>query len=231
MSGARILAVDDDPAILRAVRRSLEAHDYEVRALETGAPVAAALADFHPDVVLLDLVLPDTDGIEVCRAIRPDTAATIIVLSAIGDEAKKVQALDAGADDYVTKPFGMEELLARVRVALRRQGTSPTEPLLEAGPVRLRLDSHEVSVDGTPVHLTPTEFELLRLLLEQQGRVLTQRLILARVWGAEYVDDSHILRTFIHQLRQKLGAVDPAAAELITTDPGVGYRVVTPRPN
>jgi two-component system KDP operon response regulator KdpE len=228
MTGARILVVDDDPAILRAVRRSLEARSYDVRSLEAGADVAATVAVFRPDVILLDLVLPDLDGIEVCRAIRGDTRAAIIVLSAIGDESKKVEALDEGADDYVTKPFGMEELLARIRAGLRRQGTAPTEPQLEAGPLRLRLDTREVSVSGTPVHLTPTEFDLLRTLLEQQGRVLTQRLILTRVWGAEYVDDTHILRTFIHQLRQKLAAASPAAADLIATDPGVGYRLVPP---
>jgi two-component system KDP operon response regulator KdpE len=228
VSGPRVLLVDDDPAILRAVRRSLEAHAYEVVALDTGAPVAGTVASFHPDVILLDLVLPDLDGIEVCRAIRGETAASIIVLSAIGDESKKVEALDEGANDYVTKPFGMEELLARIRVALRRLGTSPNEPVLEAGPIRLRLDTREVSVDGRHIHLTPTEFELLRLLLEQQGRVLTRRMILSRVWGVEYADDSHILRTFMHQLRQKIAAASAEAAYLIVTDPGVGYRLVTP---
>ncbi len=230
MSGARILVVDDDPAILRAVRRSLQAHDYEVRALDAGGQVASTVAVFRPDIILLDLVLPDLDGIEVCRAIRGETEAAIIVLSAIGDETKKVQALDEGADDYVTKPFGMDELLARIRVALRRQGSNPTEPVIEAGPIRLRLDTREVTVEGQTIHLTPTEFDLLRLLLEQQGRVLTQRLILARVWGPEYVDDSHILRTFIHQLRQKLGAVSPEAADLLVTDPGVGYRLLAAKP-
>jgi two-component system KDP operon response regulator KdpE len=228
LSGARILVVDDDPAILRAVRRSLEAHDYDVRALETGGEVAHVVDAFHPDVILLDLVLPDLSGIEVCRAIRGDTIAAIIVLSAIGDESMKVAALDEGADDYVTKPFGMEELLARIRVALRRRGTSPTEPLLEAGPIRLRLDTREVTVDGHSVHLTPTEFDLLRLFLEQRDRVLTQRLILGKVWGAQYENDSHILRTFIHQLRQKIAAAAPDAASLIVTDPGVGYRLVSP---
>ena len=227
MSGARILVVDDDPAILRAVRRSLEAHDFEVAAVDSGGAVASAVAAFRPDVILLDLVLPDLDGIEVCRGIRDKTSASIIVLSAIGDESKKVQALDEGADDYVTKPFGMEELLARVRVGLRRRAANPVEPVLEAGPIRMRIDSREVTVDGRAVRLTPTEFALLRLLVEEQGRVLTQRLILSRVWGPEYVEDAHILRTFVHQLRQKVGAVSVDAADSIVTDPGVGYRLTT----
>jgi two-component system KDP operon response regulator KdpE len=226
MSGARILVVDDDPAILRAVRRALEARDYDVELLETAASVLDTVARFRPDVILLDLVLPDGDGIEVTRALRPGTSAAIIVLSAVGDESKKVQALDAGAEDYVTKPFGMEELLARVRVAVRRRATDPAEPVLAAGPIRLDLRSREVTAGGTPLHLTPTEFDLLRLLLDQQGRVLTQRLILERVWGPQYVDDSHILRTFIHQLRQKLSGASAGTGELIVTDPGVGYRLI-----
>jgi two-component system KDP operon response regulator KdpE len=179
-------------------------------------------------VILLDLVLPDGDGIEITRSLRPATSAAIVVLSAVGDESKKVLALDAGAEDYVTKPFGMEELLARVRVAVRRRATNPAEPVLSAGPVRLDMRSREVAAGGTALHLTPTEFDLLRLLLEEQGRVLTQRLILERVWGPQYVDDSHILRTFIHQLRQKLSAAAAGAGELIVTDPGVGYRLVAP---
>ncbi|MBX7111934.1 MAG: response regulator transcription factor [Dehalococcoidia bacterium] len=225
MSGARILVVDDDPAILRAVRRSLEAHDYDVRTLEAASEVERTVGGFRPDVILLDLVLPDGDGIALCRALRPRTPASILVLSAVGDEAKKVEALDEGADDYVTKPFGMDELLARIRVALRRRAASHSEPSIEAGPIRMRVDTREVSVAGQAVHLTPTEFDLLRLLLTQQGRVLTQRLILERVWGPEYAQDSHVLRTFVHQLRQKLGAASVEAAAMIVTDPGIGYRL------
>jgi two-component system KDP operon response regulator KdpE len=228
VSGPRILIVDDDPAILRAVRRALEARDYEVELLDSAGAIPDVVARFRPDVILLDLVLPDGDGIEITRSLRPATSAAIVVLSAVGDESKKVLALDAGAEDYVTKPFGMEELLARVRVAVRRRATNPAEPVLSAGPVRLDMRSREVAAGGTALHLTPTEFDLLRLLLEEQGRVLTQRLILERVWGPQYVDDSHILRTFIHQLRQKLSAAAAGAGELIVTDPGVGYRLVAP---
>jgi two-component system KDP operon response regulator KdpE len=229
MSGARILVVDDDPAILRAVRRALEAHDYDVRALEAGSEAGEEASRFHPDVVLLDLALPDADGLDLVAPLR-ERAGAVIVLSALEDEERKVRALDAGADDYVTKPFGIEELLARVRAALRRQGSSRSEPALEAGPIRLDLTSREVRVAGQTVHLTPTEFELLRLLMHERGRVLTQRHILGRVWGPEYVEDSHVLRTFIHQLRQKLGAASPEASAMVLTDPGVGYRLVAPNP-
>jgi two-component system KDP operon response regulator KdpE len=230
MSGARILVVDDDPAILRAVRRALEVREYHVRVIEAGREVVATAGAFRPDVILLDLMLPDADGLDLCAALRPTTHAAIIILSAVGDEAKKVQALDLGADDYITKPFGTEELLARIRVALRRQAANATDPVLVAGAIRINLESREVTAGSTVVHLTPTEFDLLRLLVEEQGRVLTQRLILGRVWGPEYAEESHLLRTFVHQLRQKLGAASPEAADLIVTDPGVGYRLVAPEP-
>jgi two-component system KDP operon response regulator KdpE len=229
MTGARILAVDDDPGILRAVRRALEAHGYDVTAAENGEQARAAAARVRPDVVLLDLVLPDVTGTELCEALAvPPTA--VIVLSAIEDERAKVRALDAGADDYVTKPFGTEELLARVRAALRRQGARGPRPVLEVGPIRMDLGNREVRVGSEPVRLTPTEFELLRLLMQEQGRVLTQRFMLQRVWGPEYEQDSHVLRTFVHQLRQKLGAIDPGSAGMLVTDPGVGYRLVAPNP-
>jgi len=230
LKGARILVVDDDPAIQRVIRRALEATSYEVRTVAAGSPVANEVSSFHPEVILLDLVLPDVDGVRVCTTIRPLTDAWIIVLSAVGDDARKVEALDSGADDYVTKPFSIDELLARIRVSLRRQSRNLEEPALNAGAVSLRLDTHEVFVAGRPVQLTPTEFALLRLLMEQQNRVLTQRLILQRVWGPEYADDHHILRTFIHQLRRKLREASPEAANLIVTDPGVGYRISAPIP-
>jgi two-component system KDP operon response regulator KdpE len=225
MSGAKILVVDDDPAILRVVSRALEARGYAVQTLAEGTHVEETVAECKPEAILLDLVLPDSDGIELCRAIRTRSSVPIIVLSAIGDDAKKVEALDEGADDYLSKPFSLDELLARIRVALRRQAGSARGTILAAGPLQLNIEAHSVLVDGTPVHLTPKEFELCRLLMQEQGRVLTQRLILSRVWGPEYVDDSHILRTFVHQLRSKLGAVSPDAAKLIVNDPGVGYRL------
>ena len=224
MSGARVLVVDDDLAILRSVRRALDARDYDVEVMSVASGIADVVAKFRPDVILLDLVLPDGDGVTICRELQPLTRAAVIVLSALGDEAKKVEALDAGAQDYVTKPFGMEELLARIRVALRRS-TGAATPELTAGPIHIDLESRRVEVEGRPVHLTPTEFDLLRLLVEQQGRVLTQRLILESVWGSGYANENHVLRTFVHQLRQKLNSVAAGSGDLIENDPGVGYRL------
>ncbi|MGH2633701.1 MAG: response regulator transcription factor [Tepidiformaceae bacterium] len=225
MTGAHILIIDDETAILRAVKRPLEHHGYTVATLDRGGGATAELRRFRPDVVVLDLVLPDIDGLTVCSAIRAESAVPIIVLSAIGDDAKKVQALDNGADDYLVKPFSMDELEARIRVALRRSANQPTSTVLTAGALHLDLATRSVDVGGTELHLTPREFALLRLLMEQRGRVLTQHQILASVWGPEYADDSHILRTFVHQLRSKIAAVSPVEAALIVTDPGVGYRL------
>lgn len=225
-----MLVVDDDPAILRAVRRALEGRGYTVSALDAAARVIETSASFRPDVVLLDLVLPDGDGIALCRQLREHDSTPVIVLSAVGDDRKKVEALDEGADDYLTKPFSMEELLARIRVALRHGAGLSRSTVIQAGPIRLDVERHVVTVGGTGVHLTPREFDLLRLLAQDQGRLLTQRQLLARAWGAEYTDDTHILRTFIHQLRSKLDSAQPGSAALITTDPGVGYRLEVPEP-
>lgn len=229
MKGARVLVVDDDQAILKVVRRALLAAGYDVTVLDRGADVVDQAAAFAPDVILLDLVLPDSDGIDLTRALR-SSRSSIIVLSAVGDDRKKVEALDAGADDYLTKPFSIDELLARIRVALRHQANAPVEPVLQVGAIRLDLASREVFVGQHAVRLTPREFELLRQLLANPGRVLTQRMLLTEVWGPEYVDDSHILRTFIYQLRAKLEAAEPGAGSVIVTDPGVGYRVALPNP-
>jgi two-component system KDP operon response regulator KdpE len=177
--------------------------------------------------VLLDLVLPDGDGVEVCRQIRKSSAVPIIVLSAVGEDARKVAALDAGADDYVVKPFSMPELQARVRAAIRRGAGQPST-VLTVGAARLDLVSRRLEVDGAAVHLTPTEYELLRLLMAHPARVFTQRHLLATVWGPEFQDDTHILRTFIHQLRAKLSAASPDAGLMIVNDPGVGYRMEAP---
>jgi two-component system, OmpR family, KDP operon response regulator KdpE len=228
MSGAKILVVDDDPAILRAVRRALEGRAYSIETADSCATALAAVRSFRPEVILLDLVLPDGTGIDVCCELRSGNPVPIIVLSAVGDDIKKVEALDAGADDYLTKPFSVDELLARIRVALRRSSNLSVSTILRAGPLALDIDSHNVSVDGARVHLTPKEFDLCRVLLEHQGKIITQRQLLSQVWGAEYVDDAHILRTFVHQLRAKLGAQSPEAAELIANDPGVGYRLQLP---
>lgn len=228
MKGARVLVVDDDPAILRVVRRSLEAAGYHVETLDRGGGVCDHATGFGPDVILLDLVLPDADGIDLCRRLR-GRKSSIIVLSAIGDDRKKVEALDEGADDYLTKPFSVDELLARIRVALRHQAGAEAAPVLEAGPLRIDLGSRGVTVDGATVRLTPKEFDLLRQLARHPGRVLTQRMLLTEVWGPEYLDDSHILRTFVHQLRSKLDQALPGAGAMIVTEPSVGYRLVEPR--
>jgi two-component system KDP operon response regulator KdpE len=227
VKGARVLVVDDDPAILRVVRRALESAGYDVEALDCGAHLVDRVAGFGPDVILLDLVLPDADGIELARKLRSGPAS-IIVLSAVGDDRKKVEALDAGADDYLTKPFSVDELLARIRVALRHQARAEAEPIVTAGPIRIDLASREVAVDSKTVHLTPKEFDLLRQLALNAGRVLTQRMLLAEVWGPQYVDDAHILRTFVYQLRSKLDQARPGAGSMIMTDPSVGYRLVLP---
>jgi two-component system KDP operon response regulator KdpE len=223
VSGARVLLVDDDPAILRAVGRALRSSGFAVETLDRGERLASSVTAFGPDVILLDLVLPDADGIELTRQVSRGRAS-VIVLSAVGEDRKKVEALDAGADDYLTKPFSLDELQARIRVALRHQARSTSEPALIAGPLRMDLVSHEAEIGGKPIHLTPREFELLRFMAEEQGRLLTGRMLLARVWGPGYVNDAHILRTFIYQLRSKLERAHPGAGALIVTDPGVGYR-------
>jgi two-component system KDP operon response regulator KdpE len=229
VTGARVLVVDDDPAILKAVKRGLEGAGFEVEGLGDAREVPARMAGWRPDVLLLDLVLPDGDGAEVCRDIRAGGSLTpIIVLSAVGDDARKVDALNAGADDYVTKPFSMPELQARIRAAIRRSA-GHASTILEAGPVSLDLLSRKVSVGDTVVKLTPTEYDLLRLLLTHPGRVFTQRQLLSSVWGTEYQDDSHILRTFIHQLRSKLSAACADTGSMLVNDPGVGYRLEPPR--
>lgn len=229
MTGARIFVVDDDPAILRAVRRALEEHGYAVRVHDRGEGLGDKLREFRPDVILLDLMLPDADGVALCQVIRADRHTPVIVLSAIGDDAKKVQALDAGADDYLTKPFSMSELLARIRVALRRNVGRSAAAVLEHGPIRMDLESRQVAVRGSAVHFTPREFDLLRLLLQYPGRLLTARYLLGQVWGSEYADDNHILRTFIHQVRSKLAAADATAAIMLVNDPGIGYRMDEPK--
>jgi two-component system KDP operon response regulator KdpE len=225
MTGARILLVDDDPAILRAVKRSLELKGYQVATAVNGRDAEQMALRERPDIVVLDLVLPDTDGIAVCKSLRQTSDVPVIVLSAVEQDARKVEALNSGADDYVTKPFSMEELDARIRVWLRRSVNQSIDAVLHAGPLMLDVGSHDVRASGMRVRLTPKEFDLLRLLMEKRGRVLTQRTILENVWGEGYGDDSYLLRTFIHQLRKKLEAVSPPAASMIINEPGVGYRL------
>jgi two-component system, OmpR family, KDP operon response regulator KdpE len=225
MSG-RILVVDDEPHILRALKASLRGAGYEVDTADTaeGALTAAALAP--PDAVILDLVLPDGRGTDVARELRTWSGVPIIVLSVVGDESEKVAALDAGADDYVTKPFGVDELLARLRAAMRRVEPSP-EPVYEIGELRVDLEKQAVWFDGKPVQLTPHEFGLLRLFARNEGKLLTHATILREVWGRGYADESHYLHVYVSQLRRKIEP-DPTRPRYILTEPGAGYRLVAP---
>ncbi len=223
---SRVLVVDDELQILRALRTSLRGAGYDVETAETAEQALTAAAVRPPDAVILDLVLPDGRGTEVCRELRTWTSVPVIVLSVVGDESEKVAALDAGADDYVTKPFGVDELLARLRAALRRAEPSP-EPVHEIGELRVDLESREVTFAGSPVQLTPHEFDLLRLLVRNQGKLLTHKAILQDVWGHAYADESHYLHVYVSQLRRKLEP-EPARPRYILTEPGVGYRLVDP---
>ncbi|MDX6486445.1 MAG: two-component system, OmpR family, operon response regulator KdpE [Gaiellaceae bacterium] len=222
----RILVVDDEPQILRALQTSLRGAGYEVDTATTGEQALTAAAVRAPDAVIVDLVLPDISGIEVSRQLREWTAVPVIVLSVVGDENEKVAALDAGADDYVTKPFGVEELLARLRAALRRADPS-TEPVIELGELRIDLEARDVTLAGARVALTPHEYDLLRLLARNEGKLLTHKTILREVWGDAYAGESHYLHVYVSQLRRKLEP-DPARPRTILTEPGVGYRLVRP---
>jgi two-component system KDP operon response regulator KdpE len=225
-ANVRVLVVDDEPQILRALQMSLRGAGYAVETATTGAQALTTAAVSPPDAVILDLVLPDMRGTEVCRELRTWTSVPVIVLSVVGDEAEKVAALDAGADDYVTKPFGVEELLARLRAALRRvEGES--EPVREVGELRVDIAGREVTFAGRPVQLTPHEFTLLSLLVRNEGKLLTHKAILEEVWGHAYADESHYLHVYVSQLRRKLEP-DPARPRYILTEPGVGYRLVDP---
>ncbi|MEA2687391.1 MAG: two-component system, OmpR family, operon response regulator KdpE [Actinomycetota bacterium] len=228
-----ILVVDDEPAIQRALRAGLEARGYRVLAAATGQQAIDMTAVEAPALVVLDLNLPDVDGVEVCRRIRGWTDVPIVVLSAEGSESRKVLALDEGADDYVTKPFSMPELLARVRVALRHRplpgagaGAARDQAVLEVGDIRVDVPRHQVTVGGRAVELTPKEFAFLALLARWPGRVLTHRTILREVWGPEYGTETQYLRVYASQLRKKLDD-DPERPRLVT-EPGVGYRLVEP---
>jgi two-component system, OmpR family, KDP operon response regulator KdpE len=226
VSGARVLVVDDEPQILRALTANLRGAGYEVETAATAAEALTTAAMRPPEAVILDLVLPDRNGTEVCRELRAWTDVPILVLSAVGEERAKVEALDAGADDYVTKPFGLEELLARLRAALRR--TVPAgEPVLRVGGLELDLEKTAFSVDGRPVALTRTELGLLRVLMRNEGRLLTHRALLREVWGPAYGDESHYLHVYVSQLRRKIEA-DPTRPRYLLTEPGAGYRLVAP---
>ena len=222
--GARILVVDDEYQIRRSLQANLENKNYEVTAVASGEEALEAIARWKPDVSIVDLVLPSIDGIELTRRIREQSPIPIIVLSAIGDERKKVEALESGADDYVTKPFGMEELSARIRAALRRTiMLKGSEAVFRSGALSVNFERREVQLDGKPVKLTPTEFDLLKYMIQYVGKVLTHRTILTAIWGEAYAEQAQYLRVFIGQLRKKLEH-DTARPRYILTDPGVGYR-------
>jgi len=222
--GARILVVDDEPQIRRSLQVNLESRGYAVETAETGELAIQAFHNRRPDVIILDLLLPGMGGVEVVRRIRELSPVPIIVLSAMGEEARKVDALEMGADDYMTKPFGMDELLARIRSLLRRAaGAQSAQPVFTAGGLCVNFDRREVTLDDKPIKLTPTEYDLLKYLIEHSGKVLTHRMLLQEVWGQAYVDQAQYLRVFVGQLRKKIEQ-DPTRPRFVLTDPGVGYR-------
>jgi two-component system, OmpR family, KDP operon response regulator KdpE len=221
-----VLVVDDEPQILRALQTSLRGAGYEVDTATTAEQALTAAAVKPPEAVIVDLVLPDGRGTDVVRELRAWTTVPVIVLSVVGDEREKVAALDAGADDYVTKPFGVDELLARLRAALRRAEPSP-EPVLEIGELRIDLEARDVAFAGRTIQLTPHEYSLLTLLARNEGKLMTHQAILREVWGRAYADESHYLHVYVSQLRRKLEP-DPARPRYILTEPGVGYRLVDP---
>jgi two-component system, OmpR family, KDP operon response regulator KdpE len=222
-TGQRVLVVDDEPQIVRALKVILRGAGYVTQQAESKQEALDAVSVRPPDAMVLDLILPDGSGIEVCEEIRKWTALPIIVLSAIGDEREKVRALDAGADDYVTKPFGTDELLARLRAVLRRV-SDDGEPRVEIGELTVDLESHDVSRDGEAVHLTPIEFDLLRVLTLNRGKLVTHRQLLHQVWGPGYETETHYLRVHVAHIRAKLEP-DPSRPRYLITEPGVGYRL------
>ncbi|HET7129951.1 MAG TPA: response regulator [Gaiellaceae bacterium] len=226
MSSPRVLVVDDEPQILRALRTGLRAAGYEVETADTAEGALAAAALRPPEAVILDLILPDGTGTEVARDLRKWSSAPVIVLSAVGEEQEKVAALDAGADDYVTKPIGIDELLARLRAVLRR-ATPNAEPLIQVGELEIDLEKQELRVEGQPVHLTPHQFDLLRVFARNVGKLLTHRMLLQEVWGPDYGSESSLLRVHVAQLRRKIER-DSARPRYLVTETGAGYRLVDP---
>jgi two-component system KDP operon response regulator KdpE len=223
-NGRRVLAVDDELQILRALKLVLRGAGYEVMTAATMEEALDAAAVSPTDAAIVDLLLPDGDGIELCRQLREWSSMPIIVLSAIGDEAEKVRALRAGADDYVTKPFGPDELVARLEAVLRRTSPEPDESVITVHGLEVDLAAHLVRRDGEIVHLTPTEFDLLRMFVRNRGRLLTHRMLLSEVWGPEYADDVTVLRGQIANLRRKLEPPTGARRHYVRTEPGIGYR-------
>ena len=224
---ARILVVDDEPQLTRVLRTGLKSRGYDVRAAADGLAGFEAFNDWHPDLVITDLAMPNVDGLELCRRLRAVSTVPIIVLSAKGEEKTKVEALDLGADDFVTKPFGIDELLARVRAALRRAKApatnEATQTTLDSGDFHVDLETREITVRGKSIHLTPKEFDLLVYFIKHSGKVLTHRTLLAALWGGNYVEQNEYLRVFVGNLRKKIEP-DAASPRYILTEPWIGYR-------
>jgi two-component system, OmpR family, KDP operon response regulator KdpE len=223
-NGPLVLLVEDEPQMRRFIRASLDAHGYRLIEASTSAEGKQLAASHNPELVLLDLGLPDGDGLVFLRALREWSKVPVVVLSARGKEEDKIGALDGGADDYLTKPFGVGELLARMRVALRHAQKAPGEPVLELGRLKLDLARRLVTIDGAEVHLTPIEYRLLAYLAQNEGKVLTHRQILSEVWGPGSAHQTHYVRVHMAELRKKLEA-DPARPRVLLTEPGVGYRL------
>ncbi len=229
--GARILVVDDEPAILRTVGANLRGHDFQVETARTGREALDAYVRARPDLLLLDLGLPEVDGLEVIRQIRETASTPIVVLSVRGAERDKVRALDLGADDYLTKPFGVDELLARIRVALRhaaRPGQG-AEAVFRTGDLAIDFEQRRVTVGGRQVHLTPTEYDLLKAFVSHPNKVLTDHMLLQQVWGPQYGSEAHYLHVYVARLRKKLEP-DPQQSRYLLTEPGVGYRLLADEP-
>ena len=223
---AKILVVDDEPQLIRVLRTGLKSRGYDVRGASDGESGLESFNEWHPDLVITDLAMPNVDGLEFCKRLRAISQVPIIVLSAKGEERTKVEALDIGADDFVTKPFGIDELLARVRASLRRANAPPisetTQVTLDVGDFHVNLESREVKVRDKDVHLTPKEFDLLIYFIKHSGKVLTHRTLLAAIWGSNYVEQNEYLRVFIGNLRKKVEL--EATPRYIVTEPWIGYR-------
>jgi len=226
VSGARVLVVDDEPQILRALQMKLRGAGYAVDTAATAQEALVKAAMRPPEAIILDVLLPDGRGTDVCRELRSWSAAPILVLSAVGEQKEKIEALDAGADDYVTKPFSGDELLARLRAALRRARPSG-RPMIEVGDLRIDLEKRTVTMRDRPVALTPIEYDLLRLLAQNEGKLLTHPAILREIWGPAYREESNYLHVYVSHLRRKIEP-DPARPRYVLNQPGVGYRLVNP---
>jgi two-component system, OmpR family, KDP operon response regulator KdpE len=220
----RVLVVDDEPEIRRFLRASLKTHQHELVEADNGASAIIAVREAHPDLMILDLGLPDMDGLEVIQRVRAWSQFPIIVLSVRSREKDKIEALNAGADDYLTKPFGVGELLARIRVVMRRVGNTGTQPVYQVGDLIVDLDRHQVRVAGKEIDLTPIEFDLLSVLIQNAGKVVTQRQLIHKVWGTAYEDESRLLRVNISNLRRKIEP-NPKQPSYVMTELGIGYRL------